>query len=115
MGAMGSPGSTGAMGNMGTAGQSVTVAGEAAGVSCANGVGVGVYVNTCMPNTAVYDCACNAGDTVVSGGAFANTGQALRESRPNAASQSWRVTCMTLAGADTLCPAAFAVSLSHAQ
>ena len=64
---------------------------------------VGVIHRTC-PGTAPFtDCSCVAGETILSGGTFALSGQAVRESRP-LGTTTWRVSCTQLATAqDVIC------------
>lgn len=82
-------------------------------------IGIGVYVKACTPNTTIFDCGCNNGDTVIGGGGYSSSsnGRALRESRPNGA--AWRVTCVQVCGAncsaDVVCDQAYAVCVSHAN
>lgn len=76
----------------------------------------GIYkLVTCVPNAAVYNCACGAGYVPVGGGGYANAGQGLRASWPNG--NSWQVVCITPTGTygatwtDTTCAAAYAQCL----
>ena len=85
-------------------------------------MGIGIYVNTCAPNTATFDCACNAGDYAIGGGGFAfqGGGNVMRESDPTPGNtNAWRVTCAVVNGGsssfDNQCQGAFAVCVSHAQ
>lgn len=98
---------------------SVTVGGN---VTVGGKVGLGIYRQSCTPNQAIYDCACNAGDVAIGGGGYAYSGggNVLRESDPTPGnSGAWRVTCAVVNGGnssfDNQCQGAFAVCLSHAQ
>jgi hypothetical protein len=79
---------------------------------------LGVYMKFETPNKAdYYDVACNAGDVVLSGGAWVNNG-ALRESRP-ATTSAWRVACNRTYGFGNVqninCDQAFALCANHAK
>jgi hypothetical protein len=85
-------------------------------------IALGTYRQSCTPNQAIYDCACNTGDVAIGGGGYAYSGggNVLRESDPTPGnSNAWRVTCAVVNGGgssfDNQCQGAFAVCLSHAQ
>jgi hypothetical protein len=99
--------------------QSLTVNGN---VTVGGRVAIGIYVESCAPNTAPFDCACNAGDFAIGGGGFAfqGGGNVLRESDPTPGNPgAWRVACAVVNGGgssfDNQCQGAYAVCVSHAQ
>lgn len=61
------------------------------------------WIQCPAPTATTSDCACPAGETVVSGGGWSNTATNvfLRESRP-ISTTSWRITCAS-AAADQVC------------
>ena len=67
-------------------------------------LGIGFVLRSC-PTAAVAgptDCACLAGESVVTGGTFVFPGNVIRESRP-LSTTTWRVACSNLAGTDVIC------------
>jgi hypothetical protein len=77
---------------------------------------LGIYTKTATPNTTEpFDISCNAGDLVISGGAWVNNA-AVRESRPLSAN-TWRVACVQTLGNVKLatCGQAFAICASHVK
>ncbi|GAB6042917.1 hypothetical protein [Endothiovibrio diazotrophicus] len=65
-----------------------------------------IYTKMCFNrNSSVrsyYDCACNAGDTILSGGAYTDSGGVIRESRP-INTTTWRVACSNFYGNNQAC------------
>lgn len=95
----------------------VPYAAEAGHATAADSAAVGVAMRTtsvalrasCTNTTSgpstYTDCVCRAGEVPVGGGAFANNGQVMRESRPvtEDATVKWRVACSNTNGSDVLC------------
>ncbi len=64
---------------------------------------VGVRLVTCTISTPVQNCACAAGETVVSGGGYrAAGGDTLRASYPTSTT-TWQIACTNSAGTDVNC------------
>jgi hypothetical protein len=64
---------------------------------------IGVRIITCTVTTPIQDCACAAGETVISGGGYSlGAGNSLRESRPFSTT-TWRLSCQNSTGTDINC------------
>ncbi len=94
-------------------------------VALSGRISLGIYVNTYIPDSVLYDAACNPNDIAISGGAWVGGNVAIRESRPlagadsvasmnNPPANSWRVSCNN-GTADVSCAQAYVVCLSHAS